>query len=318
MIREQCIDCGKKVQWTILGINVGMFLLKGVFAVISNSRSLLTDAFQSLANVIVTVVVMVSLRMASKGADARYPYGYGKVEFLASGIVNALLMLAAGVFIVASFAEMMMLAPEAPPKLIAVVAALISVAGNYIAFSYGRCAGEKLGSSAILANAMISRADMGTSVAVIAAVVGTNLGLSRLDHIIAIAICILIIKVTLEGVVKAVRGLMDASLYSEELHIRNLIEDVEGVERVGDVKARLAGRMLWVDVNVFLPPGWALQRGLETVTKIKNILHRKIRNISEVSVQLLPSHSGNEDGFTLRSERIKTYQREHIGNFGRK
>ncbi|NIP54527.1 MAG: cation transporter, partial [Phycisphaerae bacterium] len=69
----------------------------------------------------------------------------------------------------------------------------------------------------------VSRADIGTSVAVIVAVVGSNLGLSMLDHIAAIVICILIIKVTLEGVKKAIKGLMDVSLRAEELHIRNLI-----------------------------------------------------------------------------------------------
>ena len=303
MIRQRCIDCGDKVQWVILGINVIMFMLKGSFAVISNSRSLLTDAFQSLANVIITIVVMVSLQIASKGAAERYPYGYGKVEFLASGIVNTLLMLAAIVFIFASFAEMMVVAPEAPPKFIAIAAAAISIVANYIAFRYGRCAGETLGSTAIMANAMVSRADVGTSVAVIVAVVGSNLGISRLDHIVAIAICIMIIKVTLDGIKKAVRGLMDVSLHSEELHIRNLIEDVGGVGQVGAVKARLVGRTLWVDANVFLPPKQLLGGGLEVVGKITDVLHRKMGNISQVSVQLLPLDSGGIDGNTLGAER---------------
>jgi cation diffusion facilitator family transporter len=226
--------------------------------------------------------------MASRSADEKFPYGYGKVEFLASGIVNILLMIAAIVFIFISFSEMIMVGPERSPRLIAIVAAVVSIIANYIAFGYGRCAGEKLGSSAILANAQVSRADIGTSVAVIVAVVGSNLGLSQLDHIAAIAICILIIKVTLDGVKKAIKGLMDVSLRSEELHIRNLIEDIEGIGRVGDIQVRLAGRSLLVDVDIFLPSNWVLSKGLETVRKIKNVLYRKMKDISDVSVQLLP------------------------------
>ena len=65
---------------------------------------------------------------------------------------------------------------------------MISIIGNLLAYHYGRCAGEKLGSTVILANAEISRADVGTSVAVIVAVVGCQLGFSSLDHIVAIAI----------------------------------------------------------------------------------------------------------------------------------
>jgi len=300
MITQRCIDCSRKVLWIVLGINLGLFLLKGSFALLSHSKSLLTDSFQSLANFIITIVVLASLRMASKGADEKFPYGYGKVEFLASGLVNMLLMIAAIVFIFVSFIEMIMVAPEKPPKLIAILAAGISIIANYIAFGYGRCAGEKLASTAILANAEVSRADVGTSVAVIVAVIGSNLGFSRLDHIAAIVICLLIIKVTLDGVKKAIKGLMDASLRSEELHIRNLIEDIKGVRCVGDVKVRFAGRNLWVDVNIFVPADWILSRGLETVQKIKNVLRKKMKDISDVSVQLLPFISVDDQGYRTR------------------
>ncbi|MHC4075117.1 MAG: cation diffusion facilitator family transporter [Planctomycetota bacterium] len=287
MIAQRCINCSKRVEWVVLGINLGLFLLKGWFALISHSKSLLTDSFESLANFIITIVVLVSLKMASRRADEKFPYGYGKVEFLASGIVNMVLMIAAIIFIFFSFHEMVMVGPEKPPGLIAIIAAGISIFVNYIAFGYGRCVGEKIGSSAILANAQINLADIATSVAVIVAVIGSNLGLSQLDHIAAIVICILIIKLTLDGVKKAVKGLMDASLHSEERHIRNLIEDIVGVGNIGEIRARLVGRSLLIDMDIFLPPESILSKGLETVGKIKNILHRKRKDISDISVQLL-------------------------------
>jgi cation diffusion facilitator family transporter len=288
MTDRRCVNCSNKVEWTILGINLGLFFVKGSFALISHSKSLLTDSFQSMANFIITLVVIASMRLAARGADKKFPYGYGKVEFLASGVVNISLMLGAIVFILFSFFEMVMVGPEKPPQLIAVIAALISIIANMLAYRYGRCAGEKVGSSIILANAEVSRADVGTSIAVIIAVVGCNLGFSSLDHIVAIAIGAMIIKVTWDGAKKAINGLMDVSLRSEEMHILNLVEDVEGVQRVDDVKVRLAGRDLLVDMNVFVPGDVVLGAALETVSKIKNKLRRKIKSISEVSVQLLP------------------------------
>ncbi|MBW8035967.1 MAG: cation transporter [Planctomycetes bacterium] len=287
MIAQRCINCSKRVEWIVLAINFGLFLFKGWFALISHSKSLLIDSFESLANFIITIVVLVSLKMASKKADEKFQYGYGKVEFLASGVVNMLLMLTAIFYIFVSFHEMVMVGPEKPPGLIAVVAAAISIVINYIAFGYGRCVGEKVGSSAILANAQINLADVGTSVAVIVAVVGCNMGFTRLDHIAAIVICILIIKVTLDGVIKSVKGLMDVSLYSEERHIRNLVDDIVEVGHIGDIRARLVGRNLLVDMDIFLPPNSVLEKGLETVEKIKNTLYKKRKDISEVSVQLL-------------------------------
>jgi cation diffusion facilitator family transporter len=295
MVEQSCVNCGKRVEWIVLGINFSLFLLKGWFALLSHSKALLADSFESLVNFVITIVVLVCLRMASNNADEKFPYGYGKVEFLASGIVNMLLMIVAIVYVFVSCSEMILIGPERPPGLIAIVAAVVSIVINYVAFGYGRCVGGKLGSSAILANAQINLTDLVTSAAVIVAVVGSRLGIPRLDHITAIVICVFIIKVTLDGVKKAIKGLMDASLHTEEVHIRDLIEAIEGIERVGAVRARLAGRNLFVDVDIFLPSDWILSKGLGTVSKIKNVLCKKMENISDVSVQLLPlADTGNQ------------------------
>lgn len=288
MIPQRCIDCGKNVQWIILGINVSLFLVKGSFAIISHSKSLLTDSFQSLANVIITIVVICSMRLADRGKDEKFPYGYGKVEFLASGVVNMMLMLGAIAFIIFTFHEMVMVGPEKPPEWIAIAAAMISIIGNLLAYHYGRCAGEKLGSAVILANAEISRADVGTSVAVIVAVAGCQLGFSSLDHIVAIAIGAMIMKVAWDGAKKAVDGLMDASLHNEEVNILNLVEDVAGISRVDNVKVRMAGREMLVDMDVFVPGDAQLTAGLEISARIRDLLCKKIKSVSNVSVQLLP------------------------------
>lgn len=306
MISQRCIQCGKRAEWTILAINLGLFVLKFSFAILSNSRSLHADSFQSLANFIITAVVLVSLKMASKGADEKFPYGYGKVEFLASGIVNMLLMVVAAAYMFFAFAEMMIVGPERSPRLIAVFAAVISIIVNQIAFKYGRCVGEKLTSTAILANAQVNRADVGTSVAVIFAVVGSNLGLARLDHIVSIVICVLIIKVTFDGIKKAVKGLMDVSVCLHERHIRDLIGDIEGIGdlELEQIRTRSAGRSLLVDMSVLVPSHWPLSRALKTAGHIKNVLHTKMRNISQISVQMLPSTRRHEK--TLTTAKIRT------------
>ncbi len=288
MIKERCINCGTKVEWIILGINLCLFAVKLSFALLSHSKSLMADAFESLANFIITIVVLISLHLANRGADEKFPYGYGKVEFLASGIVNAVLMIAAMAFIIVSFHDMIIVGSDIPPSPIAIVAALISIAANQAAFSYGRCVGTKLGSPVIMANAWVNRADVGTSIAVIVAVIGTNLGFLKLDHIVAILIGALIIKVTSDGVRKALKGLMDVPLKSEELRITDLTEGVKGVSGVGNVKARLAGRKLLVDMEVVVPGDWLTSKGVAIIRKISSVLHAKMQSLGEVSIQLIP------------------------------
>jgi len=287
MIPQRCLDCSKKVEWVVLGINFGLFFFKGWFALMCYSKSLLVDAFESLANVLITIVVIISLKIASRGTDEKFPYGYGKVEFLAAAVVNMLLMLVAIIYIIMSLAEMAMVGPERPPGLMAGVVAAISILVNYIAFGYGRCAGEKVGSSAMLANSQINLSDIGTSVAVIVAVVGSNMGFPKLDHIIAILICVIIIKMTLDGIKKTVNGLMDITPHSEEQNVRSLIEKVVDAGQIGDIRTRFVGRSFLVNMDIFLPHDIVLSRGLEIVGKIKDILQSQRKDISDVTVQLL-------------------------------
>ena len=289
MIEERCLICSKKVEWIILGINLGLFLIKGIFTFISNSRSLFADTLESLANVVITLIVLGSLKIAEKGHDKKFPYGYGKVEFLASGIVNLLLLLGAVYFIFVALKEMVLIGPEKTPKLIAIFAAVVSILGNWVAFAYGRCVGKKVGSAAISANAWASCADIATSVAVIVAVVGTNLGVVKLDHIVSIIIALIIIKMTGEGIGKAIKGLMDSSSKSEEIRIRNLIKNIRGIKQIRSVRARQVGRKVWVDLEVAIPGSCPLQEGVKIIQRIKSVLHKKIENIAEVSVQLVPA-----------------------------
>ena len=289
MIEERCLICSRKVEWAVLGINLSLFLIKGIFTFISNSRSLLADTLESLANVVITVIVLFSLEIAEKECNDKFPYGHGKVEFLASGIVNLLLLFGAIYFVFVALREMVLIGPEKPPKLIAIFAALVSILGNWVAFAYGRCVGEKVGSASISANAWASCADIATSVAVIVAVVGTNLGIVKLDHIVSVIIGLIIIKMTGEGIRKAIKGLMDSSSRIEESKIRNLIRNICGVREIRSVRTRQVGRKIWVDLEVAIRGACPLQEGLKTIQCIKAVLHKKMENVAEVSVQLIPT-----------------------------
>lgn len=289
MVHKRCVTCGAKVEWIVLGINVVLFAIKAVFAFMSGSRSLLADAFESMANTIITVVVLASLRIAKRGYDEKFPYGYGKVEFLAAGIVNLLLLFGAGYLIITGFQEMFSSGPEKPPKLIAILAAVVSIVGNWFAFSYGRCVGKKLGSASIMANAWASYADIATSAAVIIAVVGTNLGITRLDHIVSLVIASIIIKVAASEMRMAVKGLMDTSVKEVQYKVRELVKGINEVENVMDIKTRRIGRGIHVDLDVTVPGKWKVRHGLDVMRHVRYVLLEAIEGVEDVSVRLLPA-----------------------------
>lgn len=288
---KKCRDCGYRVTWIVLGINIALLIVKIDVAIYSGSRALMADALQSLAALVISGVILASLKVANRDADENHPYGYGKMEFLISGVVHFFLFLGALAFIVVAIKEMTAAGPEQAPGLLAVAAGLVSMLGNHIAYKYGQCAGRRLGSSAILANAKVNLADFWSSCAVIFAVVGANMGWPSLDHIVALIIGLIIVRVSLMELEKSVIFLMDFSPGTAQ--IKKIASRVEGVKEVRDIKTRLIGRKIWVDLEIGIPGGLEMADALRITRKLKHTLAESLGTIAEVSVRLRPISEQN-------------------------
>lgn len=283
---RDCEGCGVRATWVVLWINFGMFVLKAIFALNTHSRSLSADALESLGDVAITALVLYSLKIVAKDSDEKHPYGYGKVEFLIATVINFLLLAGALVFTGASVYEMFNVGPEKPPSLLAALVAAVSIGGNYIAYRYCKCAGEKIHSQAILANGAVNWADAATSIAVVAAVVAANLGFSSFDYIVGILIGIWIAAVALNGMQSSIGELLDFSPGEQAERITQLAREVAGVQEVLDVKTRLVGRKLWVDLEVLIREDQTLGEGLRIAGKIKESVFRDQSRIANISVRL--------------------------------
>jgi cation diffusion facilitator family transporter len=88
-----------RIQTWILIVAVLLFSIKIIAWWLTHSVAILTDALESIVNVIAGLVGLYSLFIAAKPRDTNHPYGHGKAEFLSAAIEGTLIMLA-GVFII--------------------------------------------------------------------------------------------------------------------------------------------------------------------------------------------------------------------------
>ena len=88
-----------RIQSWILFVAVLLFSIKIIAWWLTRSVAILTDALESIVNVIAGIVGLYSLTIAYKPRDSNHPYGHGKAEFLSAAIEGTLIMLA-GVFII--------------------------------------------------------------------------------------------------------------------------------------------------------------------------------------------------------------------------
>lgn len=82
-----------------LGIALALVVVKGAGWWLTGSRGLLSDALESIVNVVTAAFGTWSVSLAGRPPDRAHPYGHGKVEFFAAGLEGALILVAAaGIF----------------------------------------------------------------------------------------------------------------------------------------------------------------------------------------------------------------------------
>jgi cation diffusion facilitator family transporter len=95
----QAANYNLKVQKWITALSVVLFVAKVIAYFLTNSLAILTDALESIVNVVAGGIGLYSLFIAAKPKDEEHPYGHGKAEFV-SAAVEGTLIVAAGFLIV--------------------------------------------------------------------------------------------------------------------------------------------------------------------------------------------------------------------------
>jgi len=193
-----CQLCSQSIGAVNIGGNLALTAVKGYLGVVGGSQALVADAIHSLADLLSSGLLLVGLRVAHRPANAKHPYGYGKVEFLVAVGIYALL-LAAGGFIIYDSVHMIVDKQEVSPSGITIFGALLSAVVNEMMYRQSLCVGRQLQSPSIVANAAEKRADVYSSLAVLAGIVGAKLGVHVLDPLAAVLVAALILHSSLKG-----------------------------------------------------------------------------------------------------------------------
>jgi len=202
-------DQNLKVQKIIAAISILLFLVKIVAWYITNSVAILTDALESIVNVVAGLIGVYSLYVSAKPKDIDHPYGHGKAEFI-SAAVEGTLILVAGFFIIYQ-AIVNLFDPAVIKKLdwgilLVAVTALI----NYVAGSLCIKTGKKNNSLALIASGKHLRSDTYTTGGIIAGLIllyFTNI--TWIDSAVAMLFALIIIYTGYKIIRSSLAGIMD-------------------------------------------------------------------------------------------------------------
>lgn len=289
-------DRFKKAEFAaITGIvgNIFLAIIKWVIGTYANSRALIADSVNSASDVAGSLAVYYGIKVAKQPPDKEHPYGHGKAELIAAIIVSVLLMVV-GIEIgrgsIESFFQ-----PLQPPKMLAIIAVLISIVLKEALFRYNFKLGKSLKSDALIVNAYEHRSDVYSSIAVLigitASIVGGKLDIDWLiyaDPIAGLFVSVLIIKTAWRLGKESIHNTMDHVLNDEETEpFRVLVEATPGVKMINELYARSHGHYVIIDLKIAVDPHITVEEGHLIGKKVKKGL-LEVTNVQDVMVHINP------------------------------
>lgn len=267
-----------RFAWLSIAAALVTIALKTGAYLITGSVGLLSDAVESVVNLIGGIMALAMLTIAARPADEDHAYGHGKAEYFSSGLEGGLILVAA--LSIAAAAVMRLIIPKPLQELgLGIVVSLAASAVNLLVALLILRAGRKHNSITLEANAHHLLTDVWTSVGVLGGVgIVALTGWQRLDPIVALLVAANIVWTGVGIVRRSIGGLMDTALSADEVAaVRKVFPAYEqtGVQ-FHALRTRQAGARKFVSVHVLVPGDWTVQRGHELLERIEDDIRRTI------------------------------------------
>ncbi|MBL7703149.1 MAG: cation transporter [Ferruginibacter sp.] len=198
-----------KIQKRIAALSVFLLIAKVFAWFITGSVAILTDAFESIVNVVAGLIGVYSLYISAKPKDQDHPYGHGKAEFISAAIEGSLITIAG--FIIIYEAINNLIHPHNIQQLDYGII-LVAVTGfiNYFAGAVCITTGKKNNSLALISSGKHLQTDTWSTLGIVAGLILIRItNLVWLDSVVAIAFSVFIIFTGYKILRSSIAGIMD-------------------------------------------------------------------------------------------------------------
>ena len=274
-----------RFAWLAIAAAVATIALKVAAYLITGSVGLLSDAAESVVNLVAAFVALIVLHIAARPADDDHHFGHSKAEYFSAAVEGIMIFVAALVIVVAAVRRF--LAPQELEQVgvglaISVVAAVVNGVVGMVLIRAGR----RHRSITLEADGRHLMTDVVTSVGV---VVGVGLvvltGWLRLDPVVAFLVGCNILWTGWHLVRRSVDGLMDHTMGPEDTArlTRVLLRYASGEVAFHGIRSREAGAEKHVTMHVLVPGAWSVQRGHDLLEDVEDAVRGEFGRIEVVT-----------------------------------
>ena len=279
--------------WLSIAAAVVTIGMKTVAYFLTGSVGLLSDALESVVNLVAAILALIAIAAAAKPADERHHFGHGKAEYLSAGAEGVMILVAAALIVYAAVDRL--LNPQPLEDLgiglaITVGATVVNGAVGVIILRQGR----RYRSMALVADGKHLLTDVYTSIGVIVGIALVAVtGWLPLDSLVALAVGANILWTGFILVRNAGRGLLDHALPQEETaRVLGVLRDFVARYPAGEMEfhglqTRESGRDQFVSVHVLVPGSWSVSRAHDLVEEVEAAIRDELPH-AQVHTHLEP------------------------------
>ena len=265
--------------WLSILAAVLTIALKAAAYFFTGSIGLLSDALESVINLVAALIALLIIKIAAQPPDDDHAFGHDKAEYFSSGIEGVLIFFAAfGIFY---SAVPRLFAPQPLERIgiglsITLVATLINLIVGLILIRAGR----QHHSIVLEADGRHLLTDVWTSVGVVLGIVVVGLtGWFVLDPIIALLVALNILWTGFQLIRRSASGLMDTAVSSEtQEKIEEILDDYIKKEKIDyhALRTRQSGARKFISVHILVPDDWTVQKGHNLTEEIEDEIRRAV------------------------------------------
>lgn len=221
------------VRTSVIGVVTNVFLaaFKAAVGLLSHSIAVTLDAVNNLSDALSSVITIIGAKLGAKLPDKKHPLGYGRIEYLSSMLVAALVLYAGITSLVES--AKIILSPEAADySAVSLVIIAVAIVVKLILGSYVKKQGEKVNSGALIASGSDASFDAILSASVLASAVIYLLFHISLEAYVGVMIAVVIVKAGVEMMTETLNDILgqrgDAELSGQIRDILKAEPEVRG------------------------------------------------------------------------------------------
>jgi len=287
-----------RFAWLSIATALATIALKAAAYLMTGSVGLLSDALESLVNLVAAVLALLMLSVSARPPDEDHAYGHTKAEYFASGAEGILILVAA---VAIGWAAVLRLIAPRPLEqvglglVVSTVASLLNLVTSRVLLTAGR----RYRSIVLEADAQHLMTDVWTSAGVLVGVGAVSLtGWQRLDPIIALAVAANIVRTGISLVNRSALALLDVAWApAEQQALRSVLERYEGPQvKFHAIRTRQAGARRFVSLHVLVPGGWTVAQGHELLERIESEIRSAVPHSTvETHIEPLEDPASWED-----------------------